>query len=135
MLINKPLAQGLLTGKYDPGQPPRFGPGDHRLRKAWFTPQALRIIHDGLRPLRDRFGTSPAELVPVMLSYCLHRASNAAVLAGFTTSEQVTQNLTPLAYSLTGSDLDFIRDTAGSIQHRLDAAGEVFLDEMQAPQP
>jgi hypothetical protein len=56
-------------------------------------------------------------------------------LPGFTTSEQVTQNLAPLAYSLTGSDLDFIRDTAGSIQHRLDAAGEVFLDEMQAPQP
>src|SRR5579859_557127 len=58
VLINKPLAQGLLTGKYDPAQPPRFGPGDHRLRKAWFTPQALRIIDDGLAPIRDRFGAT-----------------------------------------------------------------------------
>jgi methylglyoxal reductase len=67
--------------------------------------------------------------------YCLHRAGNAAVLTGFTTPEQVTQNLTPPAHSLTGGDLDFIRDTAGDIQQRLDAAGEVFLDEMQAPRP
>jgi methylglyoxal reductase len=71
VLINKPLAQGLLT------------------------PQALAIIHDGLQPMRARFGASPADLAPVMLSYCLHRASNAAVLAGFTTPAQVTQNLTP----------------------------------------
>jgi methylglyoxal reductase len=135
VLINKPLAQGLLTGKYDPDQPPSFGPGDHRLRKAWFTPQALHIIADGLQPMRERFGKSPAELVPVLLSYCLHRADNTAVLAGFTTPEQVTQNLTPPAHSLTAYDLDLIRDIAGDTQKRLDAAGEVFLDEMQAPRP
>jgi len=70
-----------------------------------------------------------------MLSYCLHRVGNAAVLAGFTTPEQVTQNLAPPAHNLNRSDLDFIRDTAGRIQRRLDAAGEVFLDEMQAPRP
>jgi hypothetical protein len=31
--------------------------------------------------------------------------------------------------------MTFIRDTAGSIQRRLDAAGEVFLDEAKAPRP
>ena len=135
VLINKPLAQGLLTGKYDPAQPPRFGPGDHRLRKAWFTPQALCVIDDGLAPIRDRFGATPAQLAPVMLAYCLHRASNAAVLAGFTTPEQVRQNLTPPAHPLTEDDLAFIRATAGAIQRRLDEAGEVFLDEIPAAQP
>lgn len=135
VLINKPLAQGLLTGKYDPGQPLRFAPGDHRRRKAWFTPQALRIIHDGLEPLRDRFGAAPSELVPVMLGYCLQRAYNAAVLVGFTTPEQVTQNLTAPSHPLTKGELGFIRYTVGRIQRQLDAAGEVFLDELQAPQP
>jgi aryl-alcohol dehydrogenase-like predicted oxidoreductase len=135
ILINKPLAQGLLTGKYHPGRPPRFGHGDHRLRKAWFTPPALRVIHDGLQPVRDRFGASPADLAPVMLSYCLHRAGNAAVLAGFTTPEQVTQNLTSPVHPLTEDDLAFIRDAAGSIQQRLDAAGEVFLDELETARP
>lgn len=135
VLINKPLAQGLLTGKYDPARPPRFGPGDHRLRKAWFTPHALRIIHDGLKPLRDRFGPRPADLAPIMIAYCLSRSADAAVLAGFTTPGQVTQNLTPPARPFTSGDLDFIRQTAGSIQQQLDAAGEVFLDETTEPQP
>ncbi len=135
VLINKPLAQGLLTGKYDPARPPRFGPGDHRLRKAWFTPRALRIIHDGLQPLRDRFGPSPADLAPVMIAYCLSRSADAAVLAGFTTPEQAAQNLTPPSRPLTSDDLDFIRQATGSIQQQLDAAGEVFLDEAREPQP
>ncbi len=132
VLINKPLAQGLLTGKYGPGRPPGFGPGDHRLRKAWFTPQALCIIRDGLQPLRDRFGPAPADLAPVMIAYCLHQSGNAAVLAGFTTPGQVAQNLTPPALPLTSADLDFIREAAGRIQRRLDVAGEVFLDEAGA---
>ena len=132
VLINKPLAQGLLTGKYHPGQPPRFGPGDHRLRKAWFTPQALQIIDGGLQPLRDRFGPRPADLVPVMLRYCLAQSVNAAVLVGFTTPGQVTESLAVPAGPLTAEDLLFIRDTAGSIQRRLDAAGEVLLDEAKA---
>jgi methylglyoxal reductase len=134
VLINKPLAQGLLTGKYDPAQPVRFGPGDHRLRKAWFTPQALAIIHDGLQPICDRFGATPADLAPVMLAYCLHRADNAAVLAGFTTPGQVRQNLTPPTRPLTDDDLALIHNTAGLIQQRLDTAGEVFLDEQPAAQ-
>ena len=135
VLINKPLAQGLLTGKYHPDRPPRFEPGDHRLRKAWFTPRALGILRDGLAPVRDRFGATPAELAPVMLAYCLHRASNAAVLAGFTTQEQVRANLAPPSQPLTDDDLAFIRDTAGAVQQRLDEAGEVFLDELPSAQP
>jgi aryl-alcohol dehydrogenase-like predicted oxidoreductase len=129
VLITKPLAQGLLTGKYDPGRPPRFGPGDHRLRKAWFTPAALRIIRDGMQPLRDRYGPAPAQLTPVMLAYCLQQSPAAAVLAGFTTPAQVAENLAPLSRRLTADDIGFIRATAGAIQRRLDATGEVFLDE------
>lgn len=132
VLINKPLAQGLLTGKYDAGRPPAFGPGDHRLRKAWFTPPALRIIRDGLQPLRERWGPGPAHLAPVMIAYCLAQSPEAVVLAGFTTARQVTENLTPPARPLTDDDIAFVRATAGAIQQRLDAAGEVFLDEAGA---
>ena len=132
VLVNKPLAQGLLTGKHDPDQPPAFGPGDHRLRKAWFTPAALRIIRDGLQPLRDRYGPDPGHLAPVMIAYCLAQSPDAVVLAGFTTPQQVSQNLAPPAWPLTDDDIGFIRATAGAIQQRLDAAGEVFLDEAGA---
>ncbi|MDT0307294.1 aldo/keto reductase [Streptomyces sp. DSM 44917] len=133
VLINKPLAQGLLTGKYTPGNPPAFTPGDHRLRKRWFTPQTLATIHDGLAPLRDRFGPSTGDLARAALQYCLHHTDNAAVLVGFTTPEQVTQNLTATGTPLTPEDLAFLRTTALRLQQRLDATGEVFLDEKEPP--
>jgi aryl-alcohol dehydrogenase-like predicted oxidoreductase len=135
ILINKPLAQGLLTGKYDPARPPCFGPGDHRLRKRWFTPAALKIIDEGLAPLRDRFGSSSADLVRAALGYCLHHAGNAAVLVGFTTAEQVAENLSAARAPLDAEDVDVIRAAAGCLQRKLDAAGEVFLDEVETRQP
>ncbi|CAM5606145.1 aldo/keto reductase [Streptomyces diastaticus subsp. diastaticus] len=132
VLINKPLAQGLLTGKYDPDHPPVFAPGDHRLRKAWFTPEALRIISHGLWPLRERFGDSPAALTRVALQVCLQRAENAAVLVGFTRPEQVEANLTAVGTPLTDDELAFVRATLGRLQQNLDANSEVFLDEKEA---
>lgn len=129
VLINKPLAQGLLTGKYASDRPPRFGEGDHRLRKRWFTPAALELIDDGLDPLRERFGSSTADLARVALQYALQQAPNAAVLVGFTRPEQVTENLAAANAPLSPADLDFVRATARDLQRRLDEAGEVFLDE------
>ncbi|MDN3260830.1 aldo/keto reductase [Streptomyces sp. CSDS2] len=129
VLINKPLAQGLLTGKYDPHYPPVFVPGDHRLRKAWFTPGALKIIQDGLVPLRQRFGDSTAALTRLALQYCLQQTDNAAVLVGFTRPEQITENLTAAGAPLTDEELAFVRATLGRLQQNLDAHSEVFLDE------
>lgn len=135
VLINKPLAQGLLTGKHHPDRPPVFEPGDHRLRKRWFTPHALQIITDGLQPVRDRFGASPHQLARIFLHYSLQHAPNTAVLAGFTSPQQVEQNLTALGAPLTTQELAFVRTTALAIQRCLDQAGEVFLDEHQHPEP
>jgi methylglyoxal reductase len=64
-----------------------------------------------------------------MIAYSLSQSDNAAVLAGFTTPQQVVENLSPPPWSLTAEDFDFIRVTAGAIQQELDAAGEVFVDE------
>lgn len=129
VLINKPLAQGLLLGKYPHGAAPVFGAGDHRSRKRWFTRDALRTIHEGLGPLRERFGPAPADLARVALRYCLQRSDNAAVLAGFTRADQIQQNLTCLGDPLTDDDLAFVRETGARLQRELDATGEVFLDE------
>lgn len=134
ILVNKPLAQGLLTGKYDPARPPGFQDGDHRLRKRWFTPTALEIIDQGLAPLRERYGASTADLTRIALHYCLQHADNAAVLVGFTTPEQVAQNLNAIGEPLSPQDIAYVRETIRRLQQRLDAAGEVFLDEKDAPQ-
>ncbi|ETA00831.1 putative oxidoreductase, aryl-alcohol dehydrogenase like protein [Frankia casuarinae] len=134
ILINKPLGQGLLTGKHDPRRPPQFGAGDHRQRKRWYTPDALALVERHLAPLRDRFGPSTRDLVRVALAYSLQRADSAAVLVGFTTPDQVRENLTALDTPLSGDDLSFVRATLGQLQQDLDAAGEVFLDETALPE-
>jgi methylglyoxal reductase len=131
VLVNKPLAQGLLTGKYASGAP-SFGPGDHRRRKRWFTPAALAVLDEALEPLRRRFGPEPADLVRVAVRACLQRADNVAVLVGFTSPEQVETNLTGLGAPLTEDDLAFVRAVAGRARAALEAVGDVFLDEATA---
>ncbi|HEV8647859.1 MAG TPA: aldo/keto reductase [Actinomycetes bacterium] len=129
LLINKPLAQGLLTGSHGHDQPRGFGPGDHRTRKRWFTPPALRVIEDGLTRLRERFGSEPRDLIRIALWSCLERSASGAVLVGFTRPEQVETNLTCLGRPPTAEDLLFAREVMAGVQQQLDAAGEVFLDE------
>ncbi len=107
--------------------------GEENLAKRVAGTAAVDLPYDvGLQPLRDCFGPSPADLVPVMLRYCLAQSVNAAVLVGFTTPGRSRRTSPCHACPLTAEDLLFIRDTAGSIQRRLDAAGEVFLDEAKA---
>lgn len=135
VLINKPLAQGLLTGKHDPAHPPAFAAGDIRTRKLWFTAPALEIIARGLEPLRERFGEDRQDLVRVALNYCVQHAQKAAVLVGFTHPSQVRENLAAVEEPLSLEDIAFVRETTGKLQRELDAAGEFFLDETEAPRP
>ncbi|MFI8186225.1 aldo/keto reductase [Actinacidiphila glaucinigra] len=132
LLLNKPLAQGLLTGKYDPNTPPEFGPGDIRLRKRWFTASSLDVIQRGLRPLRDRFGDDSDALTRVALRYCLQRAEHAVVLCGFTGPEQVERNYTCLGAPLSEEEFEFARGVYARLRADLDRVGEVFLDEVGA---
>ncbi|MEU3290651.1 hypothetical protein [Streptomyces longwoodensis] len=98
----------------------------------WLAPETLRITSDGLRPLWERFGDSPAALTRVALQVCLQRAENAAVLVGFTSPEQVTANLTAVGTPLTDDELAFVRATLSRLQQNLDAHSDVFLDEKDA---
>lgn len=130
--ISKPLVQGLLTGKYDPAAPPVFGPGDHRLRKRWFTPPALDVIQHGLKPLQEHFGPTSRDLTRVALRYCLQRCEHAIVLVGFTTPQHITDNYTCLGEPLTPSEQALARQTYTALRSELDALGATFLDEAHA---
>jgi methylglyoxal reductase len=135
VLINKPLAQGLLTGTYDPDSPRAFGLGDHRGRKRWFTPPAVRIINDGLAELRAVIGPETRDLIRIALWSCLDRYRHAAVLTGFTSAGQVRTNLTCLVESPSADQLTKARAIMARVQARLDDSGEVFLDEQTGRAP
>lgn len=132
VLINKPLAQGLLTGGHCPETPRVFGAGDHRARKRWFTAPARATIADGLAELRRHVGQAPEALVRIALWSCLRRYEHAAVLVGFTTPEQAAMNLACLGQPPTDHELATAREIMAGVQARLDATGEVFLDEQPA---
>ncbi|WP_433379347.1 aldo/keto reductase [Streptosporangium sp. CA-115845] len=129
VLINKPLAQGLLTGVYDPTALPLFGAGDHRARKRWFTPAAIEVINGGLKELHGVVGWNRKDLIRVALWACLGRYEQAAVLVGFTTPEQVAMNLSALGDPPHPELIAQARAIMGRVQSRLDEQGEVFLDE------
>lgn len=91
-IVWSPLAQGILTGKYAPGEQP---PADSRAAhpEAGQTMQAF--LHDdllaavqGLRPLAAEAGLSMAQLA---VTWVLRRPTVAAVIVGASRPEQVTE--------------------------------------------
>ena len=130
LLLTEPLAQGLLTGKYNPDHPPSFGPGDHRRHKRWFSNPGLRIITDGLQPLRERFGARPQDLTRVALRYSLQQADHTAVIVGFSNPDQVQQNLECLGSPLTDEEMTFVDVAYRHLRGNLYAAGDNYRIEV-----
>lgn len=129
VLINKPLAQGLLTGANDPHNPRAYGPGDHRVRKRWFTGDAVELVNDSLAELRNVVGPHRRDLIRIALWSGLSRSEHAAVLVGFTRPEQIEESLTCLEPRPTAEEIAAARTIMAVARRRLDAMGEVFLDE------
>jgi aryl-alcohol dehydrogenase-like predicted oxidoreductase len=132
VLVTKPLAQGLLTGKHTASAPPSYGPGDHRTRKRWFSPSALAVLEQELSPLQGQLGGDRRALVRIALRWCLARADRSIALVGFTSPEQVEMNLTCLGPKLSADELALAREVSSRTQAALDAMGEVFVDEVPA---
>jgi aryl-alcohol dehydrogenase-like predicted oxidoreductase len=90
-LAYRPLAAGLLTGKY--ASPPAFPPGDHRGKIYWFKGREFarrRAVIEQVRPLADQAGLSLAALA---LRWLLARDGVTVVLAGAHNRRQVEENL------------------------------------------
>lgn len=131
LLVNKVLGQGLLTGTYRSEEPPVFGPGDHRLRKRWYTAPALKVIEDGLADVADVIGSRDADqLVRLACWSVLERSPDAIALVGFTRPWQVAANVAAVAQGAPSPEaLTAAREIMARVQERLDADGEVFVDE------
>jgi aryl-alcohol dehydrogenase-like predicted oxidoreductase len=90
-LAYRPLASGLLTGKY--AVAPQFSDGDHRSRIYWFKGREFarrRAVLDGLQPIAGRLELPLAALA---LAWVLAQPAVSVVLAGARSTEQVDENL------------------------------------------
>lgn len=86
-----PLAQGLLTGKYTPENPPEFK--DVRIDNPLYHPANFSRIYDGvvkkLVEVANRYGKTPAQ---VALKWLIQASDTVVVIPGAKTPEQVEAN-------------------------------------------
>src|SRR6478735_6123862 len=93
-IVWSPLAQGVLTGKYLPGEKV---PADsraanksmNRFIKQWLSDETLRAVQ-ALRPIADEAGVTLSQLA---LAWVLSRPNVSAVIVGATRPGQVHENV------------------------------------------
>ncbi len=100
-IVWSPLAQGVLTGKYQPGQAPPEGSRATDEKGAGFIQRLLRdeVLErvQQLRPLADEAGLSMSALA---LAWVLHDENVASAIIGASRPEQVQDNVTAVGVRL-----------------------------------
>ena len=93
-IVWSPIAQGVLTGKYPPGQPP---PSDSRATSSdegasmisrWLRDDVLTAVQ-GLMPIAADLGLTPAQLA---IAWVLANPNVSAALVGASRPEQIVSN-------------------------------------------
>jgi aryl-alcohol dehydrogenase-like predicted oxidoreductase len=113
-IVWSPLAQGLLTGKYRPGQaPPSDSRAAHSEMGSFMAPlmnDALLEAVDRLRPVAEQAGLSMTELA---LAWVLRRPELASAIVGASRPEQVHANVKASGVELTADTLAAIDEALG----------------------
>ncbi len=94
-IVWSPIAQGVLTGKYAPGQPPPEGSratdeqgGSDKIQR-WMDDDVLHRVQE-LRPLADEAGLTMAQLA---VAWTLQNPNVSAAIIGASRPEQVADNV------------------------------------------
>jgi voltage-dependent potassium channel beta subunit len=93
-VVFSPLAQGVLTGKYLPGQPPPAGSraadeSSNSFMGRYLNEENLNRVQR-LRPVAQRAGLTLAQLA---LAWCLRQDNVSSVIVGATRTEQIEENV------------------------------------------
>ena len=118
-IVWSPLAQGVLTGKYTPGEPP---PADSRAASPsmgeamgdWTKPRVIEAVQS-LRPIADGLGISMAQLA---LAWVLREPNVASAIIGATRPSQVRDNAAASGITLDASTLQEVDDALASVVRR-----------------
>jgi aryl-alcohol dehydrogenase-like predicted oxidoreductase len=114
-IVWSPLAQGALTGKYSPGQPPPAGSRATsarmgRMMGSWLADDVLETVQR-LRPVADRLGITMAQLA---LAWVLREPNVASAIVGASRPEQVRDNASASGIELDAETLAEIDSILGS---------------------
>ena len=118
-IVWSPLAQGVLTGKYRPGEQPPAGsratdPEAGRFIQRFMTDDILGRVQE-LRPVAGDLGLSMAQLA---LAWVLQNRNVAAAIIGATRPEQVHDNVAAAGVVLEADVLAHIDEVLGDVVER-----------------
>lgn len=122
-IVWSPVAQGVLTGKYKPGQQPPAGSratdekGGANMIKRFMNDDVLTRVQ-GLAPVADELGLSMAQLA---VAWVLQNDNVAAALIGASRPEQVQENVKAAGVRIPAELMARIDEVLGDVVER-DAA-------------
>jgi aryl-alcohol dehydrogenase-like predicted oxidoreductase len=116
-VVFSPVAQGVLTGKYQPGQPPPQGSratddkGGASFIKRFMRDDVLTRVQQ-LRPVADEAGLTLAQLA---VAWVLQNENVAAAIVGASRPEQVSENVKASGVRLPTEVLAHIDEVLGDV--------------------
>jgi aryl-alcohol dehydrogenase-like predicted oxidoreductase len=116
-IVWSPIAQGVLTGKYQPGQPPPAGSratdekGGANMISRWLQDDVLERVQR-LKPIADEAGLSLAQLA---VAWVLQNDNVSAAIIGASRPEQVTENVKAAGVVLEKETLSAIDEVVGPV--------------------
>jgi aryl-alcohol dehydrogenase-like predicted oxidoreductase len=119
-IVWSPIAQGVLTGKYLPGQAPPAGSratddkGGANMIGRWMQDDVLERVQL-LRPIAEEAGLTMAQLA---VAWVLQNRNVSAAIIGASRPEQVTDNVKAAGVRLDDATLKAIDEAVGPIVER-----------------
>jgi aryl-alcohol dehydrogenase-like predicted oxidoreductase len=118
-IVWSPLAQGVLSGKYKPGEPPPAGSRAASESMGGFidrliAPPVLEAV-ERLRPIAEQAGLTMPQLA---LAWVLREPNVASAIVGATRPEQVRANASASGIALSADTLAAIDEALGAVIQR-----------------
>lgn len=118
-IVWSPMAQGVLTGKYLPGQPAPAGSratdaGGARMIERWMRDDVLNAVQN-LKPIAAELGISLGQLA---IAWVLKNPNVASAIVGATRPDQIVDNIKAVDVVLDDAVMEQIDDVVASIVER-----------------
>ncbi|GAB3268547.1 aldo/keto reductase family protein [Arthrobacter pigmenti] len=119
-IVWSPIAQGVLTGKYQPGEQPPAGSratddkGGAKMIERWMQDEVLNGVQK-LQPVAEEAGLSMAQLA---IAWVLQNKNVASAIIGASRPEQVESNVKAAGVKLDAEMMGKIDDAVGSLAER-----------------
>lgn len=120
-IVFSPVAQGVLTGKYKPGQPPPKGSratddkGGSKMISRWLEDDAVLEHVQLLEPIAQELDLTMAQLA---LAWVLQNDNVAAAIIGASRPEQIHENVKAVGVEIPDELMKRIEDALGDVAER-----------------